>query len=263
MNQEKFRLWDLPTRLFHWALVVAVVAAIVSGQLGGNLIDWHGRIGLFIVGLLAFRLVWGVVGSTYARFLQFLPTPEKISAYLRGEWRGEGHNPLGALSVFALLALLTAQVGTGLFANDDITFVGPLYDLVGKNLSNRLTGIHYLVSNAIYVLIALHIAAIAFYGHVRNQRLVRPMLTGWKDGEGESAAGGSALALVPALAVAGAAVYGASGTWLPAPPPPPPATETPNWWGSRRLAGDEPRRSRQGVRAAISGPWPERPAAGS
>ena len=77
MNQEKFRLWDLPTRLFHWALVVAVVAAIVSGQLGGNLIDWHGRIGLFIVGLLAFRLVWGVVGSTYARFLQFLPTPGK------------------------------------------------------------------------------------------------------------------------------------------------------------------------------------------
>jgi cytochrome b len=229
MNQEKFRLWDLPTRLFHWALVFAVVAAIVSGQLGGNLIEWHGRIGLFIVGLLAFRLAWGVVGSTYARFLQFLPTPVKIAAYLRGEWHGVGHNPLGALSVFVLLALLTAQVGSGLFANDDITFVGPLFDLVGKNLSNRLTGIHYLVSNAIYVLIALHIAAIAFYGHVRKQKLVRPMLTGWKDGAGESAAGGGALALILALAVAGAAVYGASGAWLPASPPPPPAADTPNW----------------------------------
>ena len=229
MNQEKFRLWDLPTRLFHWALVVAVVAAIVSGQLGGNLIEWHGRIGLFIVGLLAFRLAWGVAGSTYARFLQFLPTPGKIAAYLRGEWHGEGHNPLGALSVFGLLALLTAQAGSGLFANDDITFVGPLFDLVGKNLSNRLTGIHYLVSNAIYVLIALHIAAIAFYGHVRKQNLVRPMLTGWKEGTGESATGGGALALVLALAVAGAAIYGASGTWLPTPPQPPPAVETPNW----------------------------------
>ena len=229
MNQEKFRLWDLPTRLFHWALVVAVVAAIVSGQLGGNLIEWHGRIGLFIVGLLAFRLAWGVVGSTYARFLQFLPTPVKIAAYLRGEWHGVGHNPLGALSVFVLLALLTAQVGSGLFANDDITFVGPLFDLVGKNLSNRLTGIHYLVSNAIYVLIALHIAAIAFYGHVRKQKLGRPMLTGWKDGAGESAAGGGALALILALAVAGSAVYGASGAWLPASPPPPPAADTPNW----------------------------------
>jgi cytochrome b len=229
MNGERIRVWDLPTRLFHWLLVAAVVAAVVTGQLGGNLIDWHGRIGLFIVGLLAFRLVWGVVGSTYARFLQFLPTPGKIGAYLRGQWHGEGHNPLGALSVFGLLALLTAQVGTGLFANDDITFVGPLFDLVGKNLSNRLTGIHYLVSNAIYVLIALHVAAIAFYGHVRKQNLVRPMLTGWKDGTGESATGGGALALILALAVAGAAVYGASGAWLPAPPPPPPAAETPSW----------------------------------
>ncbi len=229
MNQEKFRLWDLPTRLFHWVLALAVVAAIVSGQLGGNLIDWHGRIGLFIVGLLTFRLVWGVVGSTYARFLQFLPTPGEIGAYLRGEWHGAGHNPLGALSIFGLLALLTAQVASGLFANDDITFVGPLFDLVGKNLSNRLTGIHYLVANAIYVLIALHIAAIAFYGHVRKQKLVKPMLTGWKDGPGESATGGGALALILALAVAGAAVYGASGAWLPAPLPPPPAAETPNW----------------------------------
>ena len=229
MNREKFRLWDLPTRLFHWTLVVAVVAAIVSGQLGGNLIDWHGRIGLFIVGLLAFRLVWGVAGSTYARFPQFLPTPGKIAAYLRGEWHGEGHNPLGALSVFALLALLTAQAGSGLVANDDITFAGPLFDLAGKNLSNRLTGIHYLVSNAIYALVALHVAAIAFYGHVRKQNLVRPMLTGWKDGAGRSATGGGALALIVSLALAGAAVYGASGAWLPAPPPPPPAAATPDW----------------------------------
>ncbi len=104
---------------------------------------------------------------------------------MRGEWHGEGHNPLGALSVFALLALLTAQVGSGLFANDDITFASPLFDLVGKTLSNRLTGIHYLVSNAIYVLIALHIAAIAFYGYVRKQKLIKPMLTGWQDGTGD------------------------------------------------------------------------------
>ncbi|MBL0352200.1 MAG: cytochrome b/b6 domain-containing protein [Candidatus Dechloromonas phosphoritropha] len=229
MNQQKFRLWDLPTRVFHWALVLAVVAAIVSGQLGGNLIDWHGRIGLFIVGLLAFRLAWGVVGSTYARFLQFLPTPGKIASYLRGEWQGEGHSPLGALSVFGLLALLTAQVGSGLFANDDITFVGPLFDLVDKNLSNRLTGIHYLVANAIYVLIALHIAAIAFYARVRRRNLVKPMLTGWMDGKGDSATGGGVPALILALVVAGAAGYGASGAWLPAPPLPPPAAETPSW----------------------------------
>lgn len=230
MNGKRIRVWDLPTRLFHWLLVVAVVAAVVTGQLGGNLMDWHGRIGVGIVGLLAFRIVWGVVGSTYARFRQFLPTPARIKAYLRGEWQGEGHNPLGALSVFGLLGLLTAQVLTGLVANDDITFTGPLFDLVSKGTSNRLTGIHHLLSNAVIALAALHVAAIAFYARVRKQDLVRPMVTGWKEaGSGESATRGGFVALVVALALAGAAIYGASGAWLPAPPPPPPTAETPDW----------------------------------
>ena len=99
MNKQRIRLWDLPTRLFHWLLVLAVIAAVVSGQLGGNLIEVHGKIGLAIVGLIAFRLVWGFAGSTYARFAQFFPTPARIKVYLKGEWRGLGHNPLGGLSV--------------------------------------------------------------------------------------------------------------------------------------------------------------------
>ena len=229
MNSKRIRLWDLPTRLFHWLLVAAVAAAMVSGQLGGGLIDWHGRIGLFIVGLIVFRLVWGLCGSTYARFTQFFPTPAKVRAYLRGEWQGEGHNPLGALSVLGLLGLLTVQVVAGLFANDDIAFVGPLYDLVGQNLSNRLTGLHHLAANLLIALLVLHVAAIAYYGHFKKQKLVKPMITGWKEGEGESARGGGLIALLVALAIAAAAVYGASGSWLPAPPPPPPAAETPSW----------------------------------
>ncbi|MCL2636423.1 MAG: cytochrome B, partial [Betaproteobacteria bacterium] len=88
MNSKRIRLWDLPTRLFHWLLVLAVAGAVICGQLGGGLIVWHGRLGLFIVGLLVFRLVWGVIGSTYARFAQFFPTPAKLRAYLKGEWRG-------------------------------------------------------------------------------------------------------------------------------------------------------------------------------
>ena len=229
MNSKRMRLWDLPTRLFHWLLVAAVAAAMVSGQLGGGLIDWHGRIGLFIVGLIVFRLVWGLCGSTYARFTQFFPTPAKVRAYLRGEWQGEGHNPLGALSVLGLLGLLTVQVVAGLFANDDIAFVGPLYDLVGQNLSNRLTGLHHLAANLLIALLVLHVAAIAYYGHFKKQKLVKPMITGWKEGEGESARGGGVIAVLVALAIAAAAVYGASGSWLPAPPPPPPAAETPSW----------------------------------
>lgn len=229
MDSKRIRVWDLPTRLFHWLLAAAIVAAVVTGLRGGALMDWHGRIGLFITGLLAFRLVWGIAGSTYARFARFFPTPGKIAAYLRGEWRGEGHNPLGALSVFGLLALLTVQVATGLVGNDDITFTGPLFELVSKDLSNRMTGIHHLLTNVLYVLVGLHVGAIMFYAHARKQNLVRPMLTGWKEGgEGESAQGGGAVALIVALLVAGAVVYGVSGACMPSPPPPA-AVETPDF----------------------------------
>lgn len=230
MNSKKIRVWDLPTRLFHWLLVLAVLALVVTGKVGGNLIDWHGRIGVGLAGLIAFRLVWGVAGSTYARFGQFFPTPARISAYLRRGHRGVGHNPLGALSVFALLGLLSIQLLTGLVANDDIAFVGPLFDLVGRDLSNVATGWHKAVVNLLILLVALHIAAIIFYARVKKDNLLKPMLTGWKEvNEGETAQGGGWLALLVALAIAGLAVYLASGSWLPEPPPPPPAVETPAW----------------------------------
>ncbi|MDD2740913.1 MAG: cytochrome b/b6 domain-containing protein [Rhodocyclaceae bacterium] len=230
MNRKRIRLWDLPTRLFHWLLALCVAASIVSGQLGGNLIDWHGRIGVFVVGLIVFRLVWGLLGSTYARFAQFFPTPSKVSTYLRGEWQGLGHNPLGAFSVFGLLGLLAFQVFSGLFSNDDITFVGPLFDLVSKDLSNQLTGLHKQASTLLFILIGLHLAAIAFYGQVKKDNLIKPMISGWKEAEqGESAQGGGVLSLIFALIIAAAAVYGASGAWLPDQPPPPPAAETPSW----------------------------------
>ena len=92
MGEQRVFVWDLSTRLFHWLLAAAVTGAVVTGLQGGALMDWHGRFGLSIVGLLAFRLVWGFVGPTYARFIQFFPTPGKVAAYWRGQWRGEGHN---------------------------------------------------------------------------------------------------------------------------------------------------------------------------
>lgn len=233
MSKQRIRLWDLPTRLFHWLLAGLVVASFVSGKIGGNAMDWHGKFGLTILGLLAFRLVWGFAGSTYARFVSFLPTPAKVLAYLRGQWRGVGHNPLGAFSVFGLLLLLAFQVGTGLFGNDDIAFRGPLYELISKDLSDRLTGLHKLSVNVLIALVTLHIVAIAFYVRVKKDDLIRPMLTGWKDvapGEGASASGGGALPLAVALLVAVATVYGGSGAWLPTPPPPPvSAPATPSW----------------------------------
>lgn len=232
MNRERTRVlvWDRPTRLFHWLLALSVVAAIVSGEVGGNLIDWHARIGLLVVGLIVFRLTWGVVGSTYARFGHFFPTPGRLRAYFKGEWRSHGHNPLGAFSVFALLGVLAFQVLSGLFANDDIAFFGPLFSLVDQNLSNRLTGLHHLAGKLLLLLIGLHVGAIAFYAHIKKDNLLKPMLTGWKEAEhGESAKGGGLPALLLALALALGAVYAASGLWLPEPPPPPPVAETPNW----------------------------------
>lgn len=230
MSQQRLRIWDLPTRLFHWLLVALVTASFVSGQIGGNLMVWHGRCGLAILGLLAFRLVWGVVGSTYARFASFFPTPASVTAYLRGEWRGPGHNPLGAFSVFGLLGLLAFQVGTGLFANDDIAFQGPLYVLINGDLSDTLSGLHRLSSDLLVVLVVLHLGAIGFYAHVKKDNLVKPMITGWKDADpaqGAPATGGGPLALLLALLLAVAAVYLGSGSWLP-PPPPAPAS-APAW----------------------------------
>jgi len=233
MSTKRIKLWDLPTRVFHWLLAIAVSAALITGNVGGAAIEWHGRIGLAIVGLIVFRVVWGLIGSSHARFSSFFPTPASIAAYLRGQWLGIGHNPLGALSVLGLLALVALQLTTGLFGNDDIAFRGPLFELISKDLSDRLTGIHELTSNVLIALIVLHLAAIAYYAHIKKDNLVKPMITGWKDlppgAAGESANGGGALALIVALAIAVAAVYGASGAWYAAPPPAAAVQTTPTW----------------------------------
>ena len=231
MDAKRIKLWDLPTRLFHWLLVALIVAAVISGKAGGAAIDWHGRIGLTILGLIAFRLVWGFIGASHARFASFFPTPNSVAAYLRGQWKGVGHNPLGAFSVFGLLALIALQVGTGLFGNDDIAFNGPLFDLISKDLSDKLTGIHKFSINILIALIVLHLAAILFYTRIKKEQLIKPMITGWKDvqpGQGESTKGGGVIAIVVALLIAAAAIYAGSGTWLPAPQAPatPPAASS-------------------------------------
>lgn len=222
-------VWDLPTRLFHWSLVVLVVAAFVTAKIGGNAMVWHGRIGLAVIGLLVFRIVWGFVGSTYARFAQFVRGPAAIFAYLRGEWRGLGHNPIGALSVLGLLGVLALQAATGLFANDDIAFEGYLATLVGSELSTRITGIHMLFEKLLMALVALHIGAIIFYAHAKKQNLVKPMLTGWTDGNGESAKGGGTVAFIAAVLIAAAAVWAATGAFLPPPPAPPVGQQAPDF----------------------------------
>lgn len=219
----RFRVWDLPTRVFHWALVVCVIGSFVTVNIGGYAMNWHGRIGVTVVGLLAFRVAWGFIGSTYSRFAQFVRGPDAIKAYLRGQWQGAGHNPLGALSVLAMLGTLILLVATGLFANDDIAFEGPLYALVGKAFSDRAASLHRLIEPLTIFLVLAHLGAILFYVRIRKEVLIMPMISGWKPGAGESATGGGAVAFCVALAIGMAAAYGASGAWLPVPPPALPA----------------------------------------
>ncbi|MDO8314255.1 MAG: cytochrome b/b6 domain-containing protein [Rugosibacter sp.] len=211
----RIRVWDLPLRIFHWALAFCVIAAYISQSIGGNAMVWHSRFGLAVLGLVAFRLVWGFVGSTNARFRHFVRGPKTIVAYLRGQWSGPGHNPLGALSALVLLGVALLLTLTGLFANDDIAFEGPLYTLIDKDLSDRITKIHHWFEPVILILVSLHIAAIAFYVWVKKQPLVKPMMTGWKEvAEGESATGGGLGAFFFSLALAIAVVVAASGVWL-------------------------------------------------
>ncbi len=182
----KVRIWDLPTRVFHWMLALTMVASVVSAKIGGNAMVWHFRFGYLMAALLIFRLVWGLIGGRWSRFSSFLYTPRAVLAYLRGQrdpqdlWE-VGHSPAGALSVFALLAVLLLQVATGLVADDDISNIGPLNRYVSSAVAGKATGWHgHWGQWIIIALVVLHIAAIVYYTRVKRKQLVGPMLHGDK-----------------------------------------------------------------------------------
>jgi cytochrome b len=176
------RLWDGPTRLVHWSLVALIGFAWWAGET--DHMDWHRWAGYAVVGLLAFRIVWGFVGSDSARFASFVRGPGATLAYVRtvpsrSAAATPGHNPLGALSVLAILVTLIAQVVTGLFSVDvDGIESGPLSDRVSFDLGRRFAHLHHLSFWALEALVALHLAAILFYLLYKRTNLVRPMVTG-------------------------------------------------------------------------------------
>lgn len=180
MKKVSVTVWDWPLRLFHWLLVITVAAGYATGELGGSWTDWHGRLGMLALGLIVFRLVWGLVGTTYSRFISFMPSWSSLKAYKNGDWQGAGHNPLGALAVWALLIILTLLVTTGLFANDDIGFQGPLAAEIDKSVSDKLSGWHSLLMDLLLGLVGLHLAAIGFYQWRNKTNLIKPMFNGKK-----------------------------------------------------------------------------------
>jgi cytochrome b len=174
-------VWDLPVRVTHWALVVAVAGCWATHYAGIEWFAWHRRFGYAVLVLVGFRILWGLVGTRHARFANFLRGPRATLAYLRGRTEAPvGHNPLGALSVLALLALLLLQASTGLFANDEIMNMGPFYGWIAPLLSNRITTLHRASSDWLLLLIGMHVLAVAWYACARNEPLVRAMVTGRK-----------------------------------------------------------------------------------
>lgn len=180
----RVRVWDLPTRVFHWSLAAALAGLTVTGYAGGAWMEWHARLGTLVLALLIFRVVWGCVGGRWSRFTSFLPTPAALAAYLRGKATPEqqaGHSPLGALSVLAMLLVLLAQVLTGLVADDGGGFTGPLNEKVSSALALDATALHKQVGQwLLFGLVALHVVAIAFYRIVRRRKLVQAMVDGDK-----------------------------------------------------------------------------------
>ena len=183
-SPHNVRIWDLPTRIFHWSLVFLVIGMVVSGLRGGGAMEWHMRMGYAVLSLLLFRIVWGLVGGRWSRFSSFIYAPSTVIAYLKGQGKPEhsaGHNPLGAGSVFAMLLILLAQIGSGLVSDDEIATSGPFTKFVANATVSLATNYHKNIGKWILVaLVVLHLAAIVFYLVKKRENLVKTMLQGDK-----------------------------------------------------------------------------------
>ena len=216
-GETPVKVWDAPVRLFHWLLVLLVAFMIFSGKVKGDWMVWHMRAGYAILALVLFRVLWGFAGSSSARFSGFLAGPSAAIGFVkklltRAPAPYASHNPLGGWMVVALLLGLLFQVGTGLFANDDILIEGPLFSLVSKATSDQLTSWHYWNVNLLLLLVALHVIAVGYHAVVMKENLIGAMFTGVKNMPADAAGSMAARLASPWLAlvlfaVAALAVY--------------------------------------------------------
>ncbi|NTS78369.1 cytochrome b/b6 domain-containing protein [Catenovulum sp. SM1970] len=202
-------IWDLPLRLFHWLLVLTFIALWASAEMGSEYMQYHMYAGYFMLFLLTFRVVWGIAGTKHAQFLSFFPTPARLKAYLKpseniAKREPAGHNPLGAMMVFAMILLLFTQAVSGLFITDDVFSSGPYYGSVGGDLETLFNRLHDICFTLIQACIALHLVALAFYKFTKKKSLVQAMFTGKKssaDVKKEDAINSSKLVTAIVLAI--------------------------------------------------------------
>jgi len=208
---QRVAVWDVPVRLFHWALAILVVFSFVTGKLGGNWMAWHVRSGFCILTLLLFRIAWGVVGSSTARFSGFVRGPRAVLAYARALLARQpphlaGHNPLGGWMVVAMLLMLLVQVTSGLFADDEISTQGPLSIKASSAFVARMNWVHEFNKWVIVAAASLHVIAIAAYQWGLNVNLIGPMVHGGSADTPGAKAGSNVVAAI-LLAVSAAFVY--------------------------------------------------------
>jgi len=179
--QARVRIWDLPTRIFHWAFAAVLLFSWLSGQYGGSdWREWHFRSGYAVLALLLFRVFWGFAGSRYARFSSFVPSLKAALADWRAPRSHAGLSPRGALSVYSMLAAATLQVVSGLMSSDDNYSEGPWAKFVSDQFMNLMGSIHSINRWVLAAMVCLHLSAIVWFALVRRQALIRPMLTGDK-----------------------------------------------------------------------------------
>lgn len=182
-KSSRIKVWDIYLRLFHWLLAVCIIVSFVSVRM--DEMEVHFISGHIILALIIFRIIWGIVGSRTALFLSFIKGPKAILRYLKASDSPEfkpmiGHSPIAALSVIALLVVISAQVITGLMSDDEIFLQGPLAQFVSYDTAYQATTYHAYIPRLIVGLVILHLLAIAFYRLVKKENLVKPMITGSK-----------------------------------------------------------------------------------
>jgi cytochrome b len=216
-REREVDVWDLPVRVFHWALVILLTSQVVTASVGGNAMEYHVLGGYAVLTLVVFRIVWGLAGSRHARFSDFVHGPRAVLAYAKsllggGHEQHLGHNPLGGWSVVLMLISLLVQTATGLFADDEVMTTGPLAKHVSDEVVSLCSEIHEINAGVLAALVCIHVAAVLYYLIAQRENLIVPMITGrkpWPRSSPGPAARNAGLAralvilIVSGLAVAG------------------------------------------------------------
>jgi len=178
-------VWDLPLRVFHWLFACTVIASWYTSDQEHDLIELHMQLGYFALGLLIFRIIWGVVGTKHARFISFVPKPKQLLAYIKSLKHDRvpasvGHNPLGSLMVVLMIILISLQAISGLFINDDVFSAGPYNAIASKDVEQVMAFLHHNVFDYMIAAIALHLLAVFYYIRIKKESMIVPMITGKK-----------------------------------------------------------------------------------